>query len=180
MPDINLVPQEEKTTERFESLKKRLSVGSAALLILTAVFTLGVLVFFTTQVSKRTQLFAKVEDNAQVINSYKSTEELLVVAKDKSAVAEKVLAQRTDYYQTFNGFAKLVPQGIYFTDIKFPAGKIVMNGKAKSSAEVAGLISSLITPEGSKIVSNVTIDTLTADETGTYTFSIAAQSAKQN
>ena len=180
MPDINLVPQEEKLTERFESLKKRLSVGSAALLILTAVFTLGVLVFFTTQVSKRTQLIAQVEDNAQVINSYKSTEELLVVAKDKSAVAEKVLTQRTDYYQTFNGFAKLVPQGIYFTDIKFAASKIVMNGKAKSSAEVAGLVSSLLTPEGSKIVSNVTIDTLTADETGTYTFSIAAQSAKQN
>jgi len=180
MPDINLVPQEEKVTERFESLKKRLSVGSAALLILTAVFTLGVLVFFTTQVSKRAQLIAQVEDNAQVINSYKSAEELLVVAKDKSSLAEKVLAQRTDYYQTFNGFAKLVPQGIYFTDIKFSTGKIVMNGKAKSSAEVAGLVSSLLTPEGSRIVSNVTIDTLTADETGTYTFSIAAQSAKQN
>ena len=177
MPDINLVPQEEKVTERFESLKKRLSIGSAVLLILTAVFTLGVLAFFTTQVSRRTQLFAQVEDNAQVINSYKSTEELLVVAKDKSAVAQKVLEQRTDYYQTFNGFAKLVPQGIYFTDIKFAAGKIVMNGKAKTSAEVAGLVSSLLTPEGSKIVSNVTIDTLTADETGTYTFSIAAQAA---
>lgn len=175
MPDINLVPVQERVTERFESLKKRLSVGSAILLVLTAVFTLGVLVFFTTQVSKRSQLLAQVEDNAQVINSYKSTEELLVVAKDKSSLAEKVLAQRTDYYQTFNGFAKLVPQGVYFTDIKFATGKIVMNGKAKSSAEVAGLVSSLLTPEGSKIVSNVTIDTLTADETGVYTFSIAAQ-----
>ncbi|HLA04283.1 MAG TPA: PilN domain-containing protein [Patescibacteria group bacterium] len=175
MPDINLVPVQERVTERFESLKKRLSVGSAILLVLTAVFTLGVLVFFTTQVSGRSQLLAQVEDNAQVINSYKSTEELLVVAKDKSSLAEKVLAQRTDYYQTFNGFAKLVPQGVYFTDIKFAAGKIVMNGKAKSSAEIAGLVSSLLTPEGSKIVSNVTIDTLTADETGVYTFSIAAQ-----
>ena len=180
MPDINLVPVQERATERFESLKKRLSMGSAILLVLTAVFTLGVLGFFTTQVSKRTQLFTQVEESAQTINNYRSQEEFLVVVKDKAGLAEQVLAERTDYYQTFNGFAKLVPQGVYFTDIKFSAGKIIMNGKAKSSAEVAGLVSSLLTADGAKIVSNITIDSLTADETGTYTFSIAAQSAKQN
>lgn len=180
MPDINLVPTQERSTERFESFKKRLSVVSVILLVLTASITLGVLVFFTSQVSKRTQLFATVEDSAQTINNHKSTEELLVVAKDKVGIAEQIFAQRTDYYQTFNGFAKLVPQGVYFTDIKFPQDKIIMNGKAKSSAEVAGLVSSLLSADGSKIISNVTIDSLTADETGTYTFSIAARSAKQN
>ena len=180
MSDINLVPIQERSTERFETLKKRLTVVSVILLVLTAAFTLGVLVFFTSQVSKRTQLFANVEDNAQTINNYKSTEELLVVAKDKVGIAEQILAARTDYYQTFNGFAKLVPQGVYFTDIKFLQDKIIMNGKAKSSAEVAGLVSSLLSADGSKIISKVTIDSLTADETGTYTFSIAAQSVKQN
>src|SRR3990167_9294870 len=180
MPDINLVPIQERATERFETLKKRLTVVSVILLVLTAAFTLGVLVFFTSQVSKRTQLFANVEDNAQTINNYKSTEELLVVAKDKVGIAEQILAARTDYYQTFNGFAKLVPQGVYFTDIKFLQDKIIMNGKAKSSAEVAGLVSSLLSADGSKIISKVTIDSLTADETGTYTFSIAAQSVKAN
>lgn len=178
MPDINLVPVQERVTERFESLKKRLSFGSAVLLVFTAVFTLGVLVFFTTQVSKRTRLFAEVEDNAQVINSYKSTEELLFVAKDKVGLAEQVLGQRVEYHQTFADFAKLVPRGVYFTDIKFAQGKIILNGKAKTSAEVAGLVSSLLSAEGSKIVSNVTIDTLAADETGTYSFSMQAQSAK--
>ena len=180
MPDINLVPIQERSTERFETLKKRLTVISVILLVLTAFFTLGVLVFFTSQVSKRTQLFAKVEGNAQTINNYKSTEELLVVAKDKVGIAEQILAARADYYQTFNGFAKLVPQGVYFTDIKFLQDKIIMNGKAKSSAEVAGLVSSLLSADGSKIISKVTIDSLTADETGTYTFSIAAQSVKAN
>ena len=180
MPDINLVPQEAKATERFESLKKRLSVASVVLLVLTAVFTLGVLVFFTTQVSKRTQLFAQVEENALAINGYKLQEELLVVVKDKIGLAEQVLGQRVEYYQTFADFAKLVPQGVYFTDIKFAQGKIIMNGKAKTSTEVAGLVSSLLSADGSKIVSNVTIDSLAADETGTYTFSMQAQSAKQD
>lgn len=176
MPDINLVPQEEKTTERFESLKKRLSLASVGLLILTAVFTLGVLVFFTTQVSKRTQLLTQVEESTQAINSYKPQEELLVVAKDKAGLAEQVLGPRVEYHQTFADFAKLVPQGVYFTDIKFAQGKISMSGKAKTSAEVAGLVSSLLSAEGLKIVSNVTIDSLAADETGTYTFSLQAQS----
>src|SRR3990167_1555397 len=94
MPDINLVPQEERDTERFESLKKRLSVASVVLLVLTAVFTLSVLVFFTTQVSKRTQLLAQVEESAQAINSYKSQEELLVVIKDKAGLAEQILKDR--------------------------------------------------------------------------------------
>src|SRR3989338_1853662 len=108
MPDINLVPQTEKATEYFESLKKRLSVASVVLLVLTAVLTLGVLVFFTTQVSKRTQLLSQVEENAQTINSYKSQEELLVVVKDKVGLAEQVLGQRAEYHQTFADFAKLV------------------------------------------------------------------------
>ena len=180
MPDINLVPQEEKSTERFESLKKRLSVASVVLLVLTAVFTMVVLVFFTTQVSKRTQLFAKVEESAQAINSYRQQEELLVVAKDKVGLAEQILGQRVEYHKTFADFAKLVPQGVYFTDIKFAQDKISLNGKAKTSAEIAGLVSSLLSPEGLKIVSNVTIDTLAADETGEYTFSMQAQPAKQN
>ena len=180
MPDINLVPQEEKATESFESLKKRLSVASVVLLVLTAVFTMVVLVFFTTQVSKRTQLFAKVEESAQAINSYRQQEELLVVAKDKVGLAEQILGQRVEYHKTFADFAKLVPQGVYFTDVKFAQGKIIMNGKAKTSTEVAGLVSSLLSADGSKIVSNVTIDSLAADETGTYTFSMQAQSAKQD
>src|SRR3972149_5321650 len=179
MPDINLVPQEEKATESFESLKKRLSIGSAVLLVLTAVFTLGVLVFFTTQVSKRTDFLAQVEENVQTINSYRQQEELLVVVKDKVGLAEQVLGQRAEYHQTFADFAKLVPQGVYFTDIKFAQGKIILNGRAKTSAEVAGLVSSLLSAEGSKIVSNVSIETLVADETGTYIFSMQAQSAKQ-
>src|SRR3990172_5878474 len=111
MPDINLVLQEEKTTERFESLKKRLLFAAEVLLGLTLVFALGVLVFFTTQVSKRTQLFAKVEESAQAINSYRQQEELLVVAKDKVGLAEQILVQRVEYHKTFVDFSKLVPQG---------------------------------------------------------------------
>src|SRR3990167_3992439 len=180
MSDINLVPQEEKATEHFESLKKRLSAASVVLLVLTAVLTLGVLVFFTTQVSKRTQLLSQVEENAQAINNYESQEELLVVVKDKVGPAEQILGQRVEYHQTFEDLAKLVPVGVYFTDIKFVQGKISMNGKAKTSADVAGLVSSLLSTEGSKIISNVTIDTLAADETGSYTFSMQAQSAEQD
>ena len=179
MPDINLVPQEAKSSERFESLKKRFSIGSEILLALTLIFTLGVLVFFTSQVSKRTEYLAQVEESAQTINSYRQQEELLVVVKDKVGLAEQVLGQRAEYHQTFADFAKLVPQGVYFTDIKFAQGKIILNGKAKTSAEVPGLVSSLLSAEGSKIVSNVSIDTLVADETGTYIFSMQAQSAKQ-
>jgi len=180
MADINLLPQEEKSAENIELLRKRLTVVSIVLLVGVSAFTLVTLGLFTSFASKRSNLISKVEQISGQINSFKATEELVVVVKGKVSSAEKVLSSRINYSNIFDQLSQLVPAGVYFSDMKFSSGKLIVSGKAKSSADVAGLVSSLVSGRGAQIVSNVTIDSLSADDSGVYSFIISSQLVASN
>lgn len=172
MADINLLPVEEREQERVAGLGKKLSVVSVIILAITAVFTLVTLLFFTTMVSKRNQLIAKVSSDSGQIESFKDIEELLVVVKSKAGVADEILAGRQDHSQILLKLSELVPQNVYFSDIRFAAQKISLSGKAKTSTDLAGLVSSFTSPAGAELISNVTIDSLGSDQSGVYQFSM--------
>lgn len=175
MPDINLIPVEEKAQERAEHFQKQLQAISIGVLAVSAVVTLFTLMMFTKSVSEKNDLIAKVEENSVKINQYKPQEELLVVAKDKAGAAEKLLTQRTDYTTFFNKMASIIPQGVYFTDVRVSAAKVNISGKAKTSADVAGLVSSLTSSAGSGLIKNIALETLSSDEFGTYAFVISGE-----
>lgn len=173
MPDINLIPTEEKAEERAENLQKKLQYISIGVLAVCAVVTLITLMMFTKTVTEKNALIAQVNDNSVKINQYKAQEELLVVAKDKAAAASKLISQRTDYAALFNKMAGIIPQGVYFTDLRVSSAKVNISGRARTSADVAGLISSLTSNIGSGLIKNVALETLSSDEFGTYSFVIS-------
>lgn len=175
MSDINLLPVEEKAQERAQSIQKKLSVASIAILAITAIFTLITLVFFTALVSKRNELIAAAGDASSQIESQKDIEELLVVIKSKAETATKILDSRQDHAEAFQKLSELVPQNVYFADMKFSLTKLAVSGKAKTSADMAGLVSSLLSETGSALVSSVTVDSLGSDETGVYQFSLSME-----
>ena|SRR3989344_6208227 len=175
MSDINLLPTEERSARNFEAARGKLTLVSTMFLVATALFTLGTLGFFVTLTNQRNQLLSQIEDASGRINSLKSTEELVVVTKGKAATASKILSARTNFSSFFEKFSSLVPGGVYFSDIRFSASKISFVGKARTSADVAGLVSALVLPGGSAIVTNVSVDSLSSDETGVYAFSMSAQ-----
>ncbi|MBI4037890.1 PilN domain-containing protein [Candidatus Curtissbacteria bacterium] len=172
MADINLLPVEEKAQERVQALQKKLSFLSIAALISTAIFTMITLVFFTGLVSTRNELIAAAGDVSGRIERQKKIEELLVVTKSKAAAASNILDARVDHADTFQKLSELIPQNVYFSDMKFSAGKLVVSGKAKTSADMAGLVSSFLSEKGSELISSVTVDSLGSDETGEYQFSL--------
>lgn len=176
--DINLVPAEEKAAEGFENLKRRLIFVSMGLLALTAISTLGVLIFFVILSSRRANLEARRDNSLVEIASYKSTEELLAVIGGKSQTAGKVLGSRIETGNYFTKLSELVPQNVYFTDVKLAADKAVFSGKAKTSLDMAGLVSALVGAKGSEILNNVSVDSLSSDENGVYTFIVSAQIVK--
>lgn len=178
MADINLLSGEEKKDEGFENLRKKLSVGAVLLLVFTAVSTLATLAYFTTLVSARSELISRVEETSAKVNNFKSTEELVVVTKEKATVASEILAQRSDKVETFNTLAQIVPQNVTFSDVKIAQGKFVVNGQAKTSADIAGFVSSLVSSKGAQILSDVSIDSLVSDERGVYSFGISANLIK--
>lgn len=175
MADINLLPVEERTAERFGILRKRLLAVAVVILIFSAVATLVTLGAFTSEASKRSRLIEDVEENSALISSLKANEELIVVVKGKVSVADKIFTSRTNVASVFGQLSQLVPGGVYFTDIRFNQGKLVISGKARNSGEMASFVASLVSDRGSLIVSNVSIDTLSSDETGAYSFVVSSQ-----
>lgn len=175
MPDINLLPETERSQERIDDVRKKLSIVSIGLLAITALFTFVTLIFFQMQASKKNNLVSQIQDNSSQINSLKATEELIVVIKGKTTAAENVLKVRQDVPVFFGKLAELVPEGVSFSDMRFTGEKVVISGKARSSAEIAGLVSSLSSSQGSHIISNVSIDSLSSTENGNYSFVLSAQ-----
>ena len=175
MADINLLPQEERVHEQFQLLQKRLSIASISLLAITAILTLLTLVIYTSSVSNRDKLVSQIEASSKRIEALKVSEELIVIVKEKAQAGDKILSNRTNHSAIFEKLAVLIPTGVYFTDIKFTSEKAAISGKASSSANVAGLIASLLSTDGAKIFSSVTMDSLSSDESGVFTFSMTAQ-----
>jgi|SRR3972149_1262491 len=175
MADINLLPSEEKTAERIDLARKKLLFVSIAVLVFTAILTLATLVFFTRLVSARKDMFAKVEGSTAQISNLKTTEELITVVKHKASTANQIISTRSNVSYVFEQLKQIIPQEVYFSDLRISSGKIVISGKAKSSKDMNGLIANLTSEEGAIIVSDVTIDSLSSDETGAYTFAVSAQ-----
>jgi len=173
--DINLLPFEEKAQESFANLQKRLSLVSVIVLVVTAIFTLVTLVFFTSLASSRSKLIEDAQRSFSTINSYKANEELIVVVKNKVSAADKILNERANYSNVFNTLTSIIPQGTYFTDFKVASEKVSITGRAKSSADVAGLVSSLVSDRGKEIISNLSVESLSSDDKGIYAFVLSAQ-----
>lgn len=175
MADINLIPQEERINARTEAVQKRLQLFSIGALVLTAILTVVTLSLFAMFSSKRAELIAMVEDSSASINKLKAQEELIVVVKDKASVADEIIVSRTDYPQLFGKFSALIPQGIYFTDLRISGGKIIISGKAQTSSDVDSLSTSLLSAKGTEVFSDVSIDSLSSDDTGRYVFVLSAK-----
>lgn len=177
MAEINLLPVEERAEEQFLLLSKRLSIVSVVILVFTAIFTLTTLAFYTSLVSKRSELITQVEESSGKIEELKASEELIVVVQEKASAADKILLTRINYGVILDSLSQLIPQDVYLSDIKFSSDKAMFSGKARSYADVAGLASSLLSEKGTKIFSGISIDSLSSDESGEFAFAITAELA---
>lgn len=170
MPDINLLPEEERSAEGFENLRKKLLLGSVAALVITGVLTMVVLFYFAALNAQKDKLVERVEASSGEIESMKAQEELIVVTKDKASSAEKILSSRTNMSEFFTKFGQLVPQNLFFSDLRIGGSKFTASGRAKTSNDVAGFVSALVSAKGTDLVSNISIDSLSSDENGNYSF----------
>lgn len=178
MADINLITQEQREFESFDNVRKKLSVVSVVMLVITAIGTIGTLGYFTKLIAQRGALIGRVEEASQKVNSLQGVEELIVVTKEKASIADQIISKRSDKVKVFNALAALVPQNVSFSDVKVTQGKIVISGRAKTSADVAAFISALTSTKGAEILSGVSVDSLASDESGVYSFGVSASTIK--
>ncbi len=176
MADINLLPSEEKASDSLNSLQKKLTIVSVLVLAVVALFTVVTLILFTTEKGRESQLKADIEKSASQVAAKKSTEELLTVVSKKASSANKAIAARMIYTDIITKTAELMPKDVYFNDLKINGSKLSTSAKAKTSADVANLVSSFVTSdEGKKLFSSISIDSLATDADGNYAFSVSMQ-----
>ena len=178
MADINLLAQESKQYESFENLRKKISVAAVILLVVVSIATLATLAFFTNLVMARGKLIARVDEAAVRVNDFKAVEELAVVTKEKASLAQEIINRRSDKVGFFNNLAQLVPQNVSFSDIKISQQRVTISGQAKTSADIAALVSGLLSSQGATIVSGVSVDSLVSGEGGRYSFGLSANVVK--
>jgi len=175
MTDINLVPEESKKTESLDNLKDKLTIVSVAVLALTAIGAVVTLAFFGYFSNQREVNVSRVNEAAGIIDDFKSTEELLVVTKDKASTAESLVNSRVKYVDFFATVVEILPQRVSFNSMNVGKEQVTFSGKAGSSADIAGLVSALTSEKGQEIVSNVDVGSLSSDESKEYNFSVVAE-----
>jgi Tfp pilus assembly protein PilN len=172
---LDLIPEEDRKSEDFDKIKSKVTIVAVVILVLTAISAFVTLAFFGYYVSKRQELVERVESAVADVNTYKSAEELLVVAKDKASAAISITTTSGNKVNFLNTFVTLIPQDVFFSDLKLSDADITLTGRARTSADVAGLISSLMSSEGAKLVTDVNINSLSSDATGEYAFGLTAK-----
>lgn len=176
MADINLLPTDAKSSDNLGAIQKKLTFGSILILAVVAVFTVVTLVMFTQAKSQETQLKDRLEKAASDVGANQLAEELLTVVNKKADSANKIIDGRIIYTDVVTKIAELMPTDVYFNDLKISDTKLSTTAKAKTSADVANLVSSFVTSdEGKKLFSSVNIDSLATDEKGNYSFSVSMQ-----
>ncbi|OGD85904.1 hypothetical protein A2164_02965 [Candidatus Curtissbacteria bacterium RBG_13_35_7] len=175
MADINFIPEAEKSTDSINNIKGKLTVVSIVILILAAIAAFVTLSFFAYYISQRDKLVSRVEDASEVVNNYKEVEELLVVTKDKAISATQIRKSRLDSVNVLTTLAEIIPKDIYFSSVKIGVEGITFTGKGRTSADVAGLVSALKSGEGTKILSEVSINSLVRDSNGGYSFGLTGK-----
>ncbi len=176
MADINLIPAEEKTSDALASVQQKLTIASLVMLVAVAVFTVVTLVMFTQTKALETSLNSRISKATTDVSANKLSEWLLSTVSKKTESANKVLGSRLLYTDVLTKTAELMPQGVYFSDFKISGTKVSTSAKARTSADVANLVSSFVTTdEGKKLFSSLSIDSLASDDKGNYAFSVSME-----
>ena len=179
MTEINLMPTEGKSSEGLKKAQNKITIVSVFVLVVVAVATVATLVLFTSLKNEEAKQKKRVSEASTKVSSYQTSEELLTVVGKKAEIADKALSSRLRYTDIINKVATLMPTNVYFGDLKIDGNKMSTSAKAKTSADVAKLVSNFVSSdEGKKLFSSVTIDSLASvsdPETNqlVYSFSVS-------
>ena len=138
MPRINLLPHREQERKRRRT---EFAVALVAAAIAAAVFVGGGKVLYSTWTdaqNEKNNLLKKeiVKLDAQIadIQDLENRKQRLVARME---IIEKLQRQRPEIVHRFDELVKIVPEGVYLTQIKENGKKIELHGVAQSSTRVS-------------------------------------------
>lgn len=141
MSEINLLPwRENKRQQQIQTFK--------LCLILTVILSISVVIILSYYVnhliyvqSKRNQLLQseiiRFEKQIRKIEEIKKIQAILIA---RMAIGQTLLVNRFFMVQLFDELIKIVPEGVFLSEVRFEKNQVHLSGYAVNNSEVAKLM----------------------------------------
>lgn len=176
MAEINLLPEEERAKIVREVVKKKFNFFNIGALILITAATIVVFGYWGLVSRTNSKLNQDITQREATISNFAEVETLARLLKNKAAGLVSIFSAQADFGKMLETVATFVPSGVVLSDLTVSeAGKLTLSGEAISSAEFSSLLNAFVDPNlGGRLVSAVSVESLSRDEAGIYKFSISS------
>lgn len=177
MPEINLLPEEERKQVAAKKLRRRLTIYSVAAIVICAVIAVVVFSFWTMLTREEKQLTESITGFEKQIENLQNVETLARVLKSKLLAIITTSKQATDFDKILTNITQTIPSGVTLSDLTISEqNQIKFSGSAISSSEFSNLVLALLRSNvGKANFSSVSVESVTRDDKGLYKFAIAVK-----
>jgi len=162
MPRINLLPWREELRKQRQ---KNFAIAAVGALVAAALVTLlaGVIVqgridYQNERNERLNQEIARLDKLIEEIANLERQKERLLARME---IIEELQRRRPDSVHLFDQLVRIVPDGVFYQEVRQTANRIELDGMAESSTRVSALMRNI---EGSPWLQNPGLEVVEADE----------------
>ena len=145
MQDINLIPEELREKKRNERQKEILLRVSIGLFVLSMLLSGGLFVYKYTVRRNISGVSSQISLEEDKLKELKKVEDEMFVLAGKASVVKNVLDSRLYYSKLLENLARILPSGVYLTDVSATSDtKVVVSGVTPSYIVLAQLITNVL------------------------------------
>ena len=176
MAEINLLPVTEKnynTNSKVTGAAKKIGIISSVVLLIILLGYVGVYGYFYLNGTITTTSIGSLENQ---IKAQESTEQKIVLVRDRSAKASKILNSSTsdDEIASLSDVLKSLPEGVSVTESKILPTELTITIHAAQSSQISEFIRTLTASAKYSQIESSTIDFNTKDQyIGTFRLVLA-------
>lgn len=177
MPEINLLPEEEKKQAASAQLRQKLTRYSIGVLLIAVLVSVVVFGYWAQLLQTDHQLSGKIDDLSQDLKRLSNVENLVRSLKAKLSAITAISAKTQNYESLMNDISQLIPSGVALSGATVSdKGLIALTGTGANAGEFSNLMASFL-KQDSKFT-GVTVESLNRDDKGVYKFVVSAKLKK--
>ena len=154
MEDINLIPGELRNKRESEERAKSLLIISVVLLTVSFVFSGGVYIYKMLLSKNIAEISYQVKSEEEKIKNLAEVENKMMVLGSKVSYIYNILSSRSHYSTLLSSVSKVLPEGVYLTELSSETEtKVAISGITPSYNVLAELIKNIT--EEAKVTGSV-------------------------
>ena len=177
MPEINLLPEEERKQAASQQLRKKLNRYSIGVLLIAVLVSAAVFGYWAQLLRTDRQLSGKIEDLSQDLQRLSNVENLARILKAKLSTIVAISGKTQNYESLMNDISQLIPSQVALSGVTVSdKGLITLTGNAVAAGEFSNLMASFLKRDSK--FTGVTVESLNRDDKGVYKFVVSVKLKK--